>query len=101
MKPSTSKASKTTAMRVVTADCDFRALIAQHLGVDVERVTDDVHLSDLGADWLDRLELTIVIESQFAGVDGTDADVEQIEVVGDLLRYIANVGKGQKAGHNR
>jgi acyl carrier protein len=43
---------------------------------------------DLGADWLDRLELMIVIEDQFAGVEITDEDVDQIEVVGDLIRHI-------------
>ena len=47
---------------------------------------------DLGADWLDRLELMMVIEDQFAGVEIADADVDQIEVVGDLIRYIETVG---------
>jgi acyl carrier protein len=98
MKSSALKSSKkATAMRVVASDCDLRALIAQHLGVAVERVTDDVHLSDLGADWLDRLELMIVIESQLVGVDGTDADVEQIDLVGDFLRYIDSLGKDESA----
>ncbi len=80
-------------MRVVGADSDIRTLIANHLGVDVERVTDDVHFTDLGADWLDRLELMIVIEAQFAGVEITDNDVAQIDVVGDLIRYVESVCK--------
>ena len=47
------------------------------------------HLTnDLGADWLDRLELMIVIEDQFPAVEITDDDVDQIEVVGDLIRHI-------------
>ena len=46
----------------------------------------------VGADWLDRLELLMVIEDQFAGVEIADADVDQIEVVGDLIRYIETVG---------
>jgi hypothetical protein len=33
----------------------------------------------------------IVIEDQFAGVVITDEDVDQLEVVGDLIRYIENV----------
>jgi len=50
----------------------------------VERVTDEAHFTDdLGADWLDRLELMIVIEDQFPAVEITDDDVDQIEVVGD------------------
>ncbi len=61
-------------------------LIADQLGVDIKRVTDEAHFTDdLGADWLDRLELMIVIEDQFADVVLTDEDVDQIEVVGDLV----------------
>ena len=68
-----------------------RALIADHLDVDVKRVTDEAHFTDdLGADWLDRIELMILIEDEFAGVEITDDDADQIEVVGDLIRYIAN-----------
>ena len=65
---------------------------ANQLGVDVKRVTDEAHFTDdLGADWLDRLELMIVIEDRFADVVITDEDVDQIEVVGDLIRHIENV----------
>jgi hypothetical protein len=45
-------------------------------------------LHPTGADWLDRLELMMVVEDQFAGVEITDDDVDQIEVVGDLIRFI-------------
>jgi len=68
---------------------DIRTLIAEHLGVDVERVTDEAHfINDLGPDWLDCLELMIVIEDQFAGLEIADDHVDQIKVVGDLIRYI-------------
>jgi acyl carrier protein len=36
----------------------------------------------------------IVIEDQFAGMEITDADIDQIEVVGDLIRYIETAGTG-------
>ena len=66
----------------------LRVLIAEYLEVDVRHVTDDAHLSrDLGADWLDRLELIILVE-EVAGVDITDDEADQIEVVGDLFYYI-------------
>src|SRR5215813_4289795 len=59
---------KATATREVLASNDVRTLIANHLGVDVKRVTDEAHFTDdLGADWLDRLELMIVIEDQVRG----------------------------------
>jgi hypothetical protein len=52
-------------------------------------VTDEAHFTDdLGADWLDRLELMIVID-RFADV-GIKNDVDQ-EVVGDLIRHVENV----------
>ena len=64
----------------------LRALIANHLDVDIKLLTDKAH--DLGADWLDRLELTMPIEDQFTGLEIADDDVDQIEVVGDLMRHI-------------
>jgi len=73
------------------AVCDterVRALIANYLGVDVERVTDDAYFTDLGAYWLDRLELTILIEDELDGVEITDDDADPLEVVGDLFRHI-------------
>ena len=48
----------------------------------------DAHLSrDLGADWLDSLELIILVE-EIAHVEITDNEADQIEVVGDLIHYI-------------
>jgi acyl carrier protein len=83
---------KPTATREVLASNDVCTLIANQLGVDVKRVTDEAHFTDdLGADWLDRLELMIVIEDRFADVLITDEDVDQLEVVGDLIRHIENV----------
>ena len=47
-----------------------RNLIAAHLRVNPRRVTDEARLvEDLGADWLDRLELMIAIEDRFCAVE--------------------------------
>ena len=71
-----------------------RALIAKHLDVDIRRVTDDADLShDLGADWLDRIELIILVE-EIAGVEIADHEANRIEVVGDL---ILSVDEGRSA----
>src|SRR5215468_7264791 len=90
---------KTRAMTEVLASNNVRTLIADQLGVDVKRVTDEAHFTDdLGADWLDRLELMIVIEDRVADVVITDEDVDQLEVVGDLIRHIEGVdneGRGR------
>ena len=78
-----------TAIKAVFDPNDVRALIANHLGVSIGRVTDEAHFTnDLGADWLERLELMIAVEDQFAGVEITDDDVDRIELVGDLIRHI-------------
>ena len=65
-----------------------RALIAEHLGIDVECITADTHFTDdLGLDRLDVLELMIMIEDQFFDVEILD-EADQIEFVGDLIRQI-------------
>ncbi len=67
----------------------IRALIARYLGIDAERVADEAHFrNDFDLDSLNQLELLILIEEEFSGVEFSDDAVEQIEVVGDLIRYI-------------
>jgi acyl carrier protein len=79
--------SKPKAASEVFAAKDVR-MIANHLGIDIKRVTDEAHFTDLGADWLDRLDLMIVIEERFDDVEISDTDIDQIDVVGDLIRHI-------------
>ena len=68
---------------------DVCTLVAKQLGVDLEFVTSETHFTnDLGADLFDRVELMLTIEAKFAGVEITDDDVEQIQVVGDLIRHL-------------
>ena len=68
---------------------DVRTLVAKQLRVDIEFVTSETHFTnDLGADLIDRVELMLAIEDQFASVEITDDDVEQIQVVGDLIRHL-------------
>jgi acyl carrier protein len=72
-----------------------REIIAGHLGIDPDRLTDEARFrDDLGADWLDRLELMIAIEDQVAGIEIDDAVVDQIDTVGDLMRVIESVENG-------
>ena len=70
---------------------DVCIVVAKQLGVDIESVTSETHfVHDLGADFLDRVELMLAIEDQYAGVEITDDDFEQIQVVGDLVRHLQN-----------
>ena len=73
-------------MRDFGAD-KVRQLIADYIGVDASQVTDEAHLSDdLGVDWLDQLDLLVLIEDEFVGVEFSD--VTAIDVVGDLIRHM-------------
>ena len=65
---------------------NVRRIIARHFGVKLDRVVDDARLRDFGADWLDRLELLIVIEDQVPDVEINDLIASHIETVGDLMR---------------
>jgi acyl carrier protein len=67
----------------------IRTLIAKYLGIDVEQVTDEAHFrNDFDLDSLDQLELLILIEEEFSGTEFSDDAVEQIKLVGDLIRYM-------------
>jgi acyl carrier protein len=65
----------------------LRALVANYLEIDVSRVVDEAHLSDdLGVDWLDQIELLIMIEDEFEGVKFSEATA--VDFVGDLIRHV-------------
>ena len=67
---------------------DVRSLVAEYLGVDANRVSDEAQFfNDLGADWLDRLELMIAIEEHF-DIEIDDVVIEKLAAVGDLIRFI-------------
>jgi acyl carrier protein len=63
----------------------LRAIIATHFRVKPNLIADNTRFRDLGADWLDRLELCMAIEDQFPELQTDNLVVEQIETVGDLL----------------
>ena len=63
-----------------------RNFIAAYLGVEAQRVSDQVCFKDLGAGWLDRLDLVIALEDHFE-IELNDV-ADKILVVGDLIRFI-------------
>jgi acyl carrier protein len=68
----------------------IRGLIAKQLHVKLKQVTDGARLvEDLHADWLDRLELMMAIEDQFAGLQIGDDDADRMVAVCDLIRFVA------------
>jgi acyl carrier protein len=66
-----------------------REIIAGHFHVDPKQITDTARFrDDLGADWLDRLEVIIAIEDQIDGFELSHVVVDRIDTVGDLMRAI-------------
>ena len=68
---------------------EIHAFIAQHLKVDIASMAAHSLLSDdFGLDLVELTELLTALEERF-GVDAETADEpNQIEFVGDLIRYI-------------
>ena len=93
---------RTSAEEEGSVTSKVRALIAEHLEIDIESVTADTHFTDdLGFDQLDIVELIIMIEDQFGDVEISD-EADRIEFVGDLVRQIEMVGaQGSKRGDLR
>ena len=78
------------ALQMYPDNDKVRRFIAEYADIDPEEVTDEADLTDdLGLDWLDQLELMVIIEDEFVGIDFfADTTAAQINVVGDLIRYI-------------
>ena len=70
-----------------------KKIVAEHLGVEPEKVTDGASfIDDLGADSLDTVELVMAFEEEF-GVEIPDDAAEKIATVKDAIDYIeANKG---------
>ncbi|MDR1101088.1 MAG: acyl carrier protein [Clostridiales bacterium] len=69
------------------------AVIADQLGVDVEKVTAEAVLTDdLGADSLDFVELIMAFEEEF-DIEISDEDAGGIKTAGDAAAFIENAKK--------
>ncbi|MBO4615260.1 MAG: acyl carrier protein [Bacteroidales bacterium] len=65
-----------------------KSIIVEKLGVDEAEVTPEASfISDLGADSLDTVELTMEFEKEF-GVEIPDTDAENLTTVGAAIAYI-------------
>jgi acyl carrier protein len=69
----------------------LRMIIAGHFGVKLNRIVDDARFRDLGADWLDRLELFMAIEDQLPELQTDELDARKIGTVGDLMRALEDL----------
>lgn len=68
----------------------IRALLAQQLGYEEERITQStVILEDLEAEPSDLAELMLSLEQEFS-IEWSDEDLKTLETVGDLTAFVEN-----------
>ncbi|MGH7467034.1 MAG: acyl carrier protein [Longimicrobiales bacterium] len=69
-----------------------KEIIINELGVEPEKVTTAASfVEDLGADSLDTVELVMAFEEEF-GIEIPDEDAEQLQTVGDAIKYLQEKG---------
>ena len=65
-----------------------KKIVADHLGVDEEKVTEEASfIDDLGADSLDTVELVMAFEEEFS-IEIPDDAAETITTVKDAIGFI-------------
>jgi acyl carrier protein len=63
-------------------------IIADHLDIDISKVTDDAHLvDDLGADSLHIVELVMAFETEY-NFEIPDEDAEELVTVKAIKQYV-------------
>ena len=66
----------------------FRGIIAEQLGVEVDKVTAEAKFTDdLGADSLDLVELIMAFEEEY-GMEISDDEAQKLTTVGEAWNYV-------------
>lgn len=63
-------------------------LLAEQFGLEVEEITEDMGIDDLGADSVDLVELSMNLEEEFDIEEMSEEDIASIHTVGDLVGYL-------------
>lgn len=63
-------------------------LLSEQFDVDVEDVSEDTVLEDLGADSVDLVELSMNLEEEFGIDEMGEDDIASIHNVGDLVSFL-------------
>ena len=65
-----------------------KEVLVENLSLNEEDITQEAHIiDDLGADSLDIMETIMALEEEF-DVKFPEAEIKEIQTVGDLVRYI-------------
>lgn len=68
-----------------------KKIVHKQLGVSTEKLVYTADYSDdLGADWLDRVELIMAFEDEF-GRTIPESDAENMDTVGNTIDYLCEV----------
>ncbi|MBA2565958.1 MAG: acyl carrier protein [Gemmatimonadetes bacterium] len=80
----------------MSLEARVKEMVAENLGKDLEKVTEEASfVDDLGADSLDTVELVMAFEEEF-DVEIPDEDAERMRTVGDAINYLkAKSEKGE------
>ena len=63
-------------------------LLAEQFGLEVEEITEDMGMDDLGADSVDLVELSMNLEEEFDIEEMSEEDIASSHTVGDLVGYL-------------
>ena len=63
-------------------------LLAEQFGLEVEELTEDMGMDDLGANSVDLVELSMNLEEEFDIEEMSEEDIASIHTVGDLVGYL-------------
>ena len=63
-------------------------LLAEQFGLEVEEITEDMGMDDLGADSVDLVELSMNLEEEFDIEEMSEEEIASIHTVGDLVGYL-------------
>jgi acyl carrier protein len=71
----------------------IKEIIAEHLGIDPDKVTeDDNFIDNLGADSLDTVELAMSFEDEF-GCEIPEEAADSMFTVGDVIKFLETNAK--------
>jgi len=67
-----------------------KQIIANHLELEADMLSDDATFKDFGADSIEIVELIIAFEVEF-GIEIPETDAEKLHSIKDIYTYIENI----------
>ncbi|MCL2155529.1 MAG: acyl carrier protein [Leptospirales bacterium] len=67
-----------------------KQIIANHLELEADMLSDDATFKDFGADSIEIVELIIAFEVEF-GIEIPESDAEKLHSIKDIYTYIENI----------